>query len=192
MADSRQAPPGGAAGGAGAPPGGLPPWDSETRNLEDSRQAPPGGAPALPAAVGLGDSWHRDANNPHDLIFWRIRSVSLLISVEYFSTLIDGLSARDCAYVVVRVFMASESGMLYQYNKLIGGVLITQKRGMQEQCKVSPTLPERASQMRNANVELQLILCTLFLVPAKESGGQQKMTMHSRPVGVRQPHANNA
>ena len=32
-----------------------------------------GGAAGAPAAVGLGDSWQRGANSPHDFIFWRIR-----------------------------------------------------------------------------------------------------------------------
>ena len=32
-----------------------------------------GGAAGGPAAVGLGDSWKRGPDNPHDLMFWRIR-----------------------------------------------------------------------------------------------------------------------
>ena len=51
--------------------------------------------------------------------------------------LIDGVHARDCAYLCVHFSVVSESGMLYQYNKLVGGVLITQKRGRREECKVS-------------------------------------------------------
>ena len=53
--------------------------------LEDSRRAPRrrvfwrilGGPPRRRVLEdsGLGDWWHRDANNPHDLMFWRIRAL---------------------------------------------------------------------------------------------------------------------
>ena len=47
------------------------------RVLEDSRRPPRRrrrrSAARGPAAVGLGDSWKRGTDNPHDLIFWRIQ-----------------------------------------------------------------------------------------------------------------------
>ena len=68
-------PPGGVAGGAGGAAGDLPPCLSR-RVFWRIRGGPPGGAAGAagaPAAVGLGDSCQRGADNPHDFIFWRIR-----------------------------------------------------------------------------------------------------------------------
>ena len=67
--------------------------------------------------------------------------VGLVISLDVSSMLIDGVYSRGSAYLRVHFSVASESGMLYQYNKLVGGVLITQKRGRQEECKVSSYPP---------------------------------------------------
>ena len=36
--------------------------------------AEPATPPGVPAAVGLGDSWHRGADNPRDVVFWGIRT----------------------------------------------------------------------------------------------------------------------
>ena len=44
------------------------------RVLEDSRRAPRRRRRRRPAAVGLGDSWHRGADNPRDVVFWGIRT----------------------------------------------------------------------------------------------------------------------
>jgi len=76
LEDSRHAPPGGAAGSAGGAAGGRAAVTLAACFLEDSRQAPRRRRRAgTPAAVGLGRNNYtrRVTDNPHDVVFWRIR-----------------------------------------------------------------------------------------------------------------------
>ena len=49
--------------------------NSHNASRADAKPAAPGAGDAAgaPAAVGLGNSWLRGANNPHDFMFWKIR-----------------------------------------------------------------------------------------------------------------------